>query len=92
LNAYDQKIAIPLRDLEISWMNLSGTGASFAYGWSLAVVETILSTGNMNDVSRLLDSLATGNSAEAAVHSILQVTYPELEQQTADYLRRTYPY
>lgn len=92
LNAYDQQAAIPLRDLEISWMNLSGTGASFAYGWSLAVVETILSTGNMNDVSRLLDSLANGSSAEAAVHSILHVTYSELEQQTADYLRRTYSY
>jgi tetratricopeptide (TPR) repeat protein len=92
LNAYDQQSAIPLRDLEISWMNLSGTGASFAYGWSLAVVETILSTGNMEDVSRLLDSLANGSSAEAAVNSVLHRTYAELEQQTADYLRRTYFY
>jgi tetratricopeptide (TPR) repeat protein len=92
LNAYDQQAAIPLRDLEISWMNLSGTGANFAYGWSLAVVEMILSTGSMDDISRLLDSLANGSSAEAAVQSVLHKSYAELEQQTADYLRRIYPF
>ncbi len=92
LNAYDQQAAIPLRDLEISWMNLSGAGANFAYGWSLAVVETILSTGSMDDLTRLLDSIANGNTAEAAVQSILHRSYAELERDTADYLRRNYPY
>ncbi len=92
LNAYDQQTSIPLRDLEVSWMSLSGTGASIAYGWSLAVIETILSTGNISDLSLLLDSLANGSSAEAAVQSVLHKTYAELEQQTADYLRRTYSY
>ncbi|HEV3219172.1 MAG TPA: tetratricopeptide repeat protein [Candidatus Acidoferrales bacterium] len=92
LNAYDHQAGIPLRDLEISWMNLSGTGASFAYGWSLAVIETILSNGNMDDLTRLLDSMANGSSSEAAVRDVLHMTYSELEQQTADYLRRTYSY
>jgi tetratricopeptide (TPR) repeat protein len=91
LAAYDQHAAIPLRDLDVSWMNLSGTGASFAYGWSLAVVETILSVGSMDDISRLLDSLANGSSPEAAVQTILHRSYADLDQQTADYLRRTYP-
>jgi tetratricopeptide (TPR) repeat protein len=92
LNVYDQHAAIPLHDLEIPWMNLSATGASFAYGWSLAVVETILSAGNMEDISRLLDSFANGSPAEAGVRDVLHVSYAELEQHTADYLRRTYPF
>jgi hypothetical protein len=72
-------------------MNLSGTGASFAYGWSLAVVETILSMGSMEDISRLLDLLANGNPPEAAVRSATHRSYSELDQLTAEYLRRTYP-
>ncbi len=92
LNAYDHQAAIPLRDLEISWMSLSGTGASFAYGWSLAVIEMILSTGSMDDISHMLDSIANGSSAEAAVRDVLHGSYADLDQQTADYLRRTYPY
>jgi hypothetical protein len=91
LGAYDLHSAIPLRDLDVSWMNLSGTGASFAYGWSLAVVETILSMGSMEDISRLLDLLANGNSPEAAVRSATHRSYSELDQLTAEYLRRTYP-
>jgi tetratricopeptide (TPR) repeat protein len=90
LTAYNQHSAIPLRDLDVSWMSLSGAGASFAYGWSLAVVETILSTGSMEDISQLLDSLANGSSPEAAVRAILHRTYADLDQQTAEYLRRTY--
>ena len=45
--AYDAKTAIPLRDLEVSWMNLSSEGASLAYAWSLAVVETIIDRGGV---------------------------------------------
>ncbi|HUK31935.1 MAG TPA: tetratricopeptide repeat protein [Candidatus Acidoferrum sp.] len=92
LNAYDQQAAIPLRDLDLSWMNLSGSGASFAYGWSLAVIESILSTGSMDDLTHLLDSIANGKSAEAAVRDIFHESYTELDQQTADYLRRTYSF
>jgi tetratricopeptide (TPR) repeat protein len=90
LGAYDQRAAIPLRDLEISWMSLSGSGASFAYGWSLAVIETILSTGSMDDLTHLMDAIAKGSSAEAAVRDVLHEGYAELDPQTADYLRRTY--
>jgi hypothetical protein len=92
MSAYDSQSAIPLRDLEVSWMGLSGSGASFAYGWSLAVIETILSSGSTDDLTHLLDSIANGKSSEAAVREVLHESYAELDQQTADYIRRSYSY
>lgn len=85
--AYDNHSAIPLGDLEVSWMRLSGAGASFAYGWSLAVVETILAKNSMSDLGRLLDELRSGASPEQALRSTLHLDYSELDRQTADYLR-----
>ncbi len=85
--AYDDHSAIPLNDLEISWMKLSSTGASFAYTWSLAVVETILARGSMSDLEQLLDAVTTSPTAEDAIRSVLRMDYTELDRQTADYLR-----
>jgi tetratricopeptide (TPR) repeat protein len=87
---YDQHASIPLSSLEISWMQLSGTGASFAYAWSLAAVEAILASGNMGQLVQLVDAVTSTGSTEAAVRQVLHESYPELEKQTADYLRNTY--
>jgi hypothetical protein len=85
--AYDNHTAIPLNDLEISWLKLSGTGASFAYAWSLAVVETIVAKDSMSDLERLLDELKSSATPEQALRSTLHMDYSELERQTAEYLR-----
>jgi hypothetical protein len=90
LSAYDSNSAIPLSSLEISWMQLSGTGASFAYAWSLAAVETILANGNMSQLVQLVDAVTTSGSTEAAVRQVLHESYAELDKQTADYLRNAY--
>jgi tetratricopeptide (TPR) repeat protein len=90
LAAYDQHASIPLSSLEISWMQLSGTGAAFAYSWSLAAVETILANGNMAQLVQLVDTVTSTGSTEAAVRQVLHESYPDLEKQTADYLRSTY--
>jgi tetratricopeptide (TPR) repeat protein len=87
LAAYDNKSAIPLNDLEISWLNLSPTGANFAYGWSLVVVEYIISQNGVSDVEKILDTLTTTGSTEGAVRAVLHMGYQELEQRTADSLR-----
>ncbi len=87
---YDQHNSIPLSSLEISWMQLSGTGASFAYAWSLAAVEAILASGNMGQLVQLVDAVTSTGSTEAAVREVLHESYAELEKQTADYLRTTY--
>jgi tetratricopeptide (TPR) repeat protein len=88
--AYDQKAALPLGELEGTWMNFSGDTAKWAYRWSLGVVEYIVQTGGMSDLQRILDRLAAGASAEAAVRGVLRLRYSELGQETATYLKKTY--
>jgi len=90
VNAYEKKASLPLADLESSWMNLSGSLATYAYAWSLAVVEGIVRTSGTGDIERLLDRIAAEPSTEAAVRSALHMDYPELEKHTVEYLRRTY--
>jgi hypothetical protein len=90
LAAYDDHAAIPLSSLEISWMQLSGTGASFAYAWSLATVEAILANGSMAELAQFVDAVTSSGSTEAAVREVLHESYAELEKQTADYLRSSY--
>jgi tetratricopeptide (TPR) repeat protein len=79
-----------LGSLEGSWLSLSGNSAAFAYAWSLAVVESIVQSGGITDISRLLDRIATSNSTEAALRETLRCDYAELAQQTVDYLRHAY--
>jgi hypothetical protein len=90
LATYDQHASIPLSSLEISWMQLSGTGAAFAYSWSLAAVETILANGNMAQLVQLVDAVTSTGSTEAAIREVLHESYAELDKQTADYLRTAY--
>ena len=78
-----------LGSLEGSWLALSGNSAAFAYAWSLAVVESIVQSGGITDISRLLDRIAT-SSTEAALRETLRCDYAELAQQTVDYLRHAY--
>jgi hypothetical protein len=90
LATYDQHAAIPLSSLEISWMQLSNTGAAFAYSWSLAAVEAILANGNMSTLVQLVDAVTSTGSTESAIREVLHETYADLDKQTADYLRTTY--
>ena len=78
-----------LGSLEGSWLALSGNSAAFAYAWSLAVVESIVQSGGITDISRLLDRIAT-SSTEAALRETLRCDYADLEQQTVEYLRHAY--
>jgi len=90
INAASQGLAPSLTAMEGSWMGLSGNGASFAYAWSLGVVESIIDAGGVSDISRLLDNIASAPSAEIAVKQTLHLTYDELNQQTIAYLKRAY--
>jgi tetratricopeptide (TPR) repeat protein len=79
-----------LASLEISWMSLPSNLVSFAYPWSLAVVESIVQNGGVTDISRLLDRIAAGLSMEAALREVLHCDYADLEQQTVVYLKHEY--
>jgi hypothetical protein len=71
-------------------MKLSNQEASAAYAWALANVEYIVQAGGMNDVDRILDRLAAGDSAEAAVKAVIRCDYPDLTHDTVGYLRGKY--
>lgn len=76
--------------LEGSWMELSGESAAYAYGWSLAAIESIADSGGMSDVSRLLDRVAVDPSPEQALESALHENYSDLSAQTIQYLQHEY--
>lgn len=88
--AYEQKAAVPLGALEGSWMNYPAELVAWAYGWSLAVVEHIVRAGGTSDLERVLDRIAAGSSPEAALRGVLHLKYPDLEQETAAYLKKSY--
>ncbi len=90
VSAYERKASLPLGEVEGTWMNLPPQVAGYAYAWSLAVVEYIVETYGMRDIERLLDRVANEASSEAATRSALRMDYAELEQETVNYLRRTY--
>src|SRR6266849_7346797 len=90
LQVYDAKQGMSLGDLEGSWLQLSNGAAAYAYAWALANVEYIVQVDGMTDIERILDRLAEGSTAEAALRHVLRSDYEELTQSTAQYLRKTY--
>src|SRR5229473_4636312 len=90
LQVYDAKQAMSLGDLEGSWLQLSNEVAAYAYAWALANVEYIVQVDGMTDMEHILDRLAGGSTAEAALRLVLRSDYEELMQSTAQYLRKTY--
>jgi len=86
----DKNASESFGQMEGSWMGLSGDSASYAYAWSLAAVESIIRSGGMGDVERLLDHIATEPSTELALRDSLRIDYAELAEQTTKYLRREY--
>jgi tetratricopeptide (TPR) repeat protein len=90
IDAASQGAIPPLGAFEGSWMGLSGNSASFAYAWSLAVVESIIDSGGVSDISRLLERVATAPSTEAAAQETLHDSYADLQQQTVNYLKHEY--
>jgi hypothetical protein len=88
LNASAQGELPPLAGLEGSWMGLGGGEASFAYAWSLAVVESIIQTSGMGDITRLLDDIASAPNTEQALRAALHEDYADLQQQALTYLHQ----
>lgn len=87
---YDAKQGASLGQLEGSWMKFSGNSATYAYAWALANVEEIVQSSGMGDIVRILDAVGAGQSAEAAVRSVLRDDYGDLMQATAEYLKKNY--
>jgi len=90
VQVYNEKQALPLGEMEKSWMQLPSSVASYAYAWALANVEYMVQTDGMSDVERILNAIAAGSTTEAAIQEVLHLNYDELEKETVNYLRKTY--
>jgi hypothetical protein len=53
-------------------------------------VESIIDSGGVSDISRLLDRVATAPSTEAATQEMLHSSYADLQEQTIAYLKHAY--
>ena len=78
---YQQNKAIPLAALEGSFGRLSGTGASVAYGESLAAVEVIRNANGFGDLVRILQRIGGGMSTEQALRLTIHSSYSDLDDQ-----------
>lgn len=87
---YDAHSLPSLADLEDSWMGFPTAAAADAYAWALANVEYIVSQDGMGDVERILDRVAEGQPAEAALRATLHSDYSDLMQSTDEFLKRNY--
>ncbi len=90
MQVYGDGHAAPLGKLEGSWMGLPEDVARYAYAWALANVEYIIQTQGMGDIDRILERLAAGDSAEAALRDVLHDDYGDLMAATAKYLSKNY--
>ncbi|HUE43467.1 MAG TPA: hypothetical protein VMP12_07865, partial [Candidatus Sulfotelmatobacter sp.] len=90
VQVYNEKQAMPLGEMENSWMQFPTPVASYAYAWALANVEYIVQTEGIDDVQKILNSIAEGSSTEAAIQEVLHLNYDELEKETINYLKKTY--
>ena len=91
LLAIHQNTGKSLRSIEGSWMKMSSPESWFAYGWALAVVETIQDQFGADGVNRLLEAQRTESSQEAALRQGLRMNFSELDDATVAYLKKTYP-
>jgi hypothetical protein len=91
LSLYDQHEEPSLTLLEGSWMKFDREFAGNAYGWSLAVVESLARAGGASDIERLLERVAVDANTESALRSSLRLDYAGLARFAAEYLRKNYP-
>jgi hypothetical protein len=87
---YASRSQIPLNGLESSFNAYPTQQAVVAYAESLAAVEYIRDTYGMSDVVRILERIGQGSSTEAALRATIHSGYASLEEEIAQYLKKTY--
>ena len=87
---YAAQRQIPLNLLDGAWVNFSDYEAMLAYHEALAAVEYIRDTYGMSDVQRVLQRIGQGSSTEAALRTTIHAGYGQLEEEIAQYLKKTY--
>jgi tetratricopeptide (TPR) repeat protein len=81
---------IPLQTLEASFQTLNTGEAFLAYGESLAAVQMISERYGSYHLTDLLRALRRGESMPQALHSVLRMTYEDMDREIASYLAGRY--
>ncbi len=87
---YNEGHSKSLGELEGGWMALDNDAALYAYAWSLANIEFMVSVDGMSDIQRILQKIGTGMTTEAAMREVLHSDYNDIMQATVAYLRKKY--
>lgn len=81
---------IPFNALEGSFMSLPAPEANVAYAESLAAAEYIRDAYGIGEISRILEILSHGGSAEAALRSTVHSDYRQLRDEMTRTLKDKY--
>ncbi|MBI5827353.1 MAG: hypothetical protein HZB22_06470 [Deltaproteobacteria bacterium] len=79
---------VDLRVFERSFMGLNAAGASLAYLISLSATEYIIREYGLTSLRRILEGLKSGMTMDAAVSSVLYISYSDLESGWLRSLKR----
>jgi len=90
VSIFEQGQGKQLRYYDDSWMRFSAAQARYAYAWALAVVEMIEAENGSDGVNRLLEAERTESSREAALREGLRMSFSNLDDETIQYLKKTY--
>jgi tetratricopeptide (TPR) repeat protein len=85
---FAQHKEIPLATLDPPFGDLPPQQAEFAYAESLAVVQFLAAKYGMENLPIILRRLGEGEAPEAAVRSVTQSDYADLQRQVGDYLAK----
>ena len=87
---YGRSRQISLLTLEGSFRRLNTAQAFLAYGESLAAVQMIHDQYGAYQLPDLLRALRRGESMSEALHSVLRMSYSDMDREIAAYLARHY--
>lgn len=87
---YAAQQEIPLKNLELSFLNYSPFEAVLAYDESLAAAEYIHDTYGMSELESILRKIGEGNTPEAALRLTIHSNYSDMEDSIGQFLKTKY--
>jgi tetratricopeptide (TPR) repeat protein len=85
---FQQRKEIPFPVMEGSFTRFSNLQAEVAYAESLAAVEYLRDRYGMGEITRMIESIGSGESSEQALRNSTGLDYVGLEKRLGEYLAR----
>jgi tetratricopeptide (TPR) repeat protein len=79
---------LPLQRLELPFVNLPATLATWAYRESLLAVEFMARNYGMGDLQRLLEQNGNSSDFDSSLRRVLRINYAELQKEFEEYLMK----